>query len=46
MKTLNTQSSQLNEEFNVLSKRDLFLVKAAIVLFGTVLNICFIDLFF
>lgn len=46
MKNQNTSTGNYSEEFNVLSKMDLFLIKTAILLFGTVLNICFIDLFF
>lgn len=46
MKNQEIKTLNLDEQFNVLSESKLLLVKAGILLFGIVLNICIIDLFY
>lgn len=46
MKNQEIKTLNLDEQFNVLSEGKLLLVKAGILLFGIVLNICIIDLFY
>ncbi|WP_317899788.1 hypothetical protein [Aurantibacillus circumpalustris] len=46
MKTTNSDTVNFDLELKELSKSELLVIKTAIVLFGTVLNICCIQLFF
>ena len=47
MKTANTTTAKVqDEQLDVMSRRDMILVKTSIVLFTIVLNICFFDLFY
>jgi hypothetical protein len=45
MRTAKTTTATVNEELDVMSKTDLLIVKAGIILFIAVLNICFFTLF-
>jgi len=44
--TTNTNTLDLGTELKELSKRELLIIKAAIALFGMVLNICCLQLIF
>jgi hypothetical protein len=46
MKVETTKNLQIEQILNVLSKRDLVLIKTTIALFGIVLNICLLQLYF
>jgi hypothetical protein len=46
MKTSSTEIIATEQELDLLSKRDLILIKTTIVIFTVVLNICFFHLFF
>lgn len=46
MKTTNSNTLELDQELKELSKTELLAIKATIVIFGAVLNICCIELIF
>jgi len=46
MKTLITQTHETEQEIETSIKRDMLLIKTTIAVFGVVLNICFLQLFY
>jgi hypothetical protein len=46
MKTNNHTNLNLDQEFKELTKKELFIIKGTIVLFGMILNICCLHLIF
>ncbi len=46
MKTIITKISGTEQDIDTLTRRDLLLIKTTIVVFGLVLNICCLQLFY